>query len=98
MCWLQNMKQSRVSGGGRMIYDSFAEKVGKGTRRTSYTCSHTSRGLQHRTALLGKKTIYQRLCGSFQVDITHIHKLSGSLPLSVNEALGNTAMHFREHQ
>lgn len=54
MCWLQNMKQSTATG-GRMIRDGVAEKVGKGARRTSYTCSLTSRVLQRRTAFLGNK-------------------------------------------
>jgi len=47
---------------------------------------------------LGKKAIPQRLRGSFQVNISKIRKLSGGLPMSVNKAQGNTAMHFQEHQ
>jgi nucleoside-diphosphate-sugar epimerase len=54
--------------------------------------------LQSGAALLGKKGLSQRLCGSLQVDITKTRNLLGwTPPLSVDEALAITAMHFQEH-
>lgn len=55
--------------------------------------------LQGGAALLGKKGLSQRLCGSLQVDITKTRSLLGwTPPLSVDAALAATALHFREHQ
>ncbi|MHC8354999.1 UDP-glucose 4-epimerase family protein [Pseudomonas sp. LB3P81] len=50
-------------------------------------------------SLLGKKALSQRLCGSLQVDITKTRSLLGwTPPVSVNDALKATALHFQEHQ
>ncbi|NUT76983.1 SDR family oxidoreductase [Pseudomonas sp. C1C7] len=55
--------------------------------------------LRSGAALLGKKALSQRLCGSLRVDISKTRDLLGwAPPLSVDEALAITAMHFREHQ
>jgi UDP-glucose 4-epimerase len=55
--------------------------------------------LQSGAALLGRKGLSQRLCGSLRVDITKTRNLLGwTPPLSVDEALAITAKHFREHQ
>ena len=55
--------------------------------------------LQGGALLLGKKGLSQRLCGSLQVDITKTRTLlSWTPPISVDEALAATALHFREHQ
>lgn len=55
--------------------------------------------LQSGAAVLGKKGLSQRLCGSLQVDITKTRTLLGwTPPVSVDEALAATALHFREHQ
>lgn len=55
--------------------------------------------LQTGAALLGKKALSQRLCGSLQVDITKTRSLLGwTPPVSVNDALKATALHFQEHQ
>ncbi|WP_285420646.1 SDR family oxidoreductase [Pseudomonas sp. efr-133-TYG-5] len=48
-------------------------------------------------AVLGRKDISNRLCGSLRVDITKTRALLGwSPPVSVSEALKVTAQHFRE--
>lgn len=55
--------------------------------------------LESGAALLGKKALSQRLCGSLQVDITKTRTLLGwTPPISVDEALKATALHFKEHQ
>jgi len=47
-------------------------------------------------ALLGKGGLAQRLCGSLQVDISKARELLGwTPPVSVDEALQETALHFR---
>jgi nucleoside-diphosphate-sugar epimerase len=46
-------------------------------------------------ALLGKRAVVQRLCGSLQVDIKKTKDLLGwSPPVSVDEGLRQTAIHF----
>jgi UDP-glucose 4-epimerase len=46
-------------------------------------------------ALLGKRALSQRLCGSLQVDISKTKGLLGWSPLvSVNEGLRGAAQHF----
>lgn len=55
--------------------------------------------LQGGAALLGKNGLSQRLCGSLRVDITKTRNLLGwTPPVSVDEALAATALHFQEHQ
>ncbi len=49
-------------------------------------------------ALLGKRSVAQRLCGSLQVDISKTKSLLGwTPPVSVNNALEKTAKYFLEH-
>ncbi|EKD98149.1 MAG: NAD-dependent epimerase/dehydratase [uncultured bacterium] len=49
--------------------------------------------------LIGRSDLFQRLCGSLQVDIAKAHNLLGwSPPVTVAAALLQTAHHFREHQ
>lgn len=49
--------------------------------------------------LFGKQKLAQRLCGSLQVDISKTRELlSWKPPVSVDEALRKTAMHFLEQQ
>jgi nucleoside-diphosphate-sugar epimerase len=55
--------------------------------------------LEAGAALLGKQALSQRLCGSLQVDINKTRELLGwAPPVSVNEALRETAKHFLEKQ
>lgn len=50
-------------------------------------------------AMLGKKALSQRLCGSLQVDIEKTRNLlNWTPPVSVDEALRKTARHFLEQQ
>ncbi|MCY1352526.1 N-acetyl-alpha-D-glucosaminyl-diphospho-ditrans,octacis-undecaprenol 4-epimerase [compost metagenome] len=54
--------------------------------------------LEAGAAMLGKKALSQRLCGSLQVDISKTRELLGwTPPLSVDAALRKTAKHFLEH-
>ncbi|CRM19961.1 UDP-glucose 4-epimerase [Pseudomonas sp. 25 E 4] len=53
--------------------------------------------LEWGAALIGRKSIGQRLCGSLQVDITKARDLLGWVPpTSVSEALKKTAASFKE--
>jgi UDP-4-keto-D-QuiNAc 4-reductase len=59
--------------------------------------------LETGAALLGKRGLAQRLCGSLQVDIDKARRLLGwTPPISVDEALHRTAVHFlqalRDHR
>jgi nucleoside-diphosphate-sugar epimerase len=55
--------------------------------------------LEQGARLLGKQALAQRLCGSLQVDISKTRELlNWTPPVSVDEALGKTAMHFLEPQ
>lgn len=66
------------------------------------TCSPPARlipvpalALETAARLLGKADIAQRLCGSLQVDIRKTRELLGWVPpVSVDEALKQTARHF----
>lgn len=50
-------------------------------------------------ALLGKKNVSQRLCGSLQVDISKTRTLLGwAPPVSVEEAMEKTARHYLDHK
>ncbi|WP_172149249.1 UDP-glucose 4-epimerase family protein [Pseudomonas tumuqii] len=53
--------------------------------------------LEAGAAMLGKKALSQRLCGSLQVDISKTRELlNWTPPVSVDEALRKTAKHFLE--
>ncbi len=55
--------------------------------------------LEAGAAMLGKRALSQRLCGSLQVDISKTRELlNWTPPVSVDEALGKTARHFLEQQ
>ena len=55
--------------------------------------------LELAAAVLGKRDMAQRLCGSLQVDISKTCELLGwSPPVSVDEALRRTAVHFLRSQ
>ncbi|MDE3740179.1 SDR family oxidoreductase [Pseudomonas resinovorans] len=55
--------------------------------------------LESGAAMLGKKALSQRLCGSLQVDISKTRELLGwEPPVSVDTALRKTAENFLEHQ
>lgn len=55
--------------------------------------------LESGAAMLGKKALSQRLCGSLQVDICKTRELlNWTPPVSVDDALRKTAKHFLEQQ
>lgn len=55
--------------------------------------------LEAGAAMLGKKALSQRLCGSLQVDIAKTRELlNWTPPVSVDEALRKTAEHFLQHR
>lgn len=55
--------------------------------------------LQAGAALLGKRDMAQRLCGSLQVDISKTRELLGwTPPVSLDQALAKTAAHFLHDQ
>lgn len=55
--------------------------------------------LESAAAMLGKKNVAQRLCGSLQVDISKTRELLGWVPpVSVDQALRMTADHYLAHK
>ncbi|MBD0702822.1 MULTISPECIES: UDP-glucose 4-epimerase family protein [Pseudomonas] len=55
--------------------------------------------LERGASMLGRKALSQRLCGSLQVNIEKTRTLlNWNPPVSVDEALANTARHFRMNQ
>jgi nucleoside-diphosphate-sugar epimerase len=88
-----------VSDGDDLSTTALLTKMAKALNKPARLIPVPSWVLQGGAALLGKKGLSQRLCGSLQVDITKTRTLLGwSPPLSVDEALAITALHFREHQ
>ncbi|MBK5400156.1 SDR family oxidoreductase [Pseudomonas sp. TH39(2020)] len=88
-----------VSDGEDLSTTALLSKMAKALNKPARLIPVPSWILQSGAALLGKKGLSQRLCGSLQVDITKTRNLLGwTPPLSVDEALAITAMHFREHQ
>ncbi|MSU96892.1 SDR family oxidoreductase [Pseudomonas mandelii] len=88
-----------VSDGEDLSTTALLNKMAKALNKPARLIPVPSWILQSGAALLGKKGLSQRLCGSLQVDLTKTRNLLGwTPPLSVDEALANTAKHFREHQ
>lgn len=88
-----------VSDGDDLSTTALLSKMAKALNKPARLIPIPSWVLQGGAALLGKKGLSQRLCGSLQVDISKTRTLLGwTPPLSVDKALAITAMHFREHQ
>lgn len=88
-----------VSDGEDLSTTELLTKMAKALKKPARLVPVPSWVLQGGAALLGKKALSQRLCGSLQVDITKTRTLLGwTPPVSVDEALAATALHFREHQ
>ncbi|QAY92454.1 SDR family oxidoreductase [Pseudomonas sp. ACM7] len=88
-----------VSDGEDLSTTTLLSKMAKALNKPARLIPVPSWILQSGAALVGKKGLSQRLCGSLQVDITKTRNLLGwTPPLSVDEALAITAIHFREHQ
>lgn len=88
-----------VSDGEDLSTTALLSKMAKALNKPARLIPVPSWILQSGAVLFGKKGLSQRLCGSLQVDITKTRNLLGwTPPLSVDEALAITAIHFREHQ
>lgn len=73
-------------------------RMGKALGRPARLAAVPSGMLVMAAAILGKRAIAQRLCGSLQVDIRKTRELLGwRPPVSVNEGLLQTAHHFMFH-
>jgi UDP-glucose 4-epimerase len=88
-----------VSDGEDLSTTALLSKMASALHKPARLIPVPSWVLQHGASLLGKKALSQRLCGSLQVDIEKTRTLlDWEPPVSVDEALVATALHFREHQ
>ncbi|MDD1151329.1 SDR family oxidoreductase [Pseudomonas idahonensis] len=84
-----------VSDGDDLSTTVLLEKMGAALGRTARLLPVPSGVLKFGAAMLGKKSLSQRLCGSLQVDIEKNRELLGwSPPITVDVAIGLTAKHF----
>lgn len=87
-----------VSDGDDLSTSELLRKIGCALHRPARLLPVPSWLLKGSAVLLGKKALSQRLCGSFQVDISKTRELlNWSPPVSVDEALSKTAKHFLEY-
>ncbi|MDD2101074.1 UDP-glucose 4-epimerase family protein [Pseudomonas putida] len=88
-----------VSDGEDLSTTALLSKMAKALNKPARLIPIPSWMLQGVAGLLGKKGLSQRLCGSLRVDISKTRSLLGWIPpRSVDEALANTAKHFRENK
>ncbi|PRA59376.1 MULTISPECIES: SDR family oxidoreductase [Pseudomonas] len=88
-----------VSDGDDLSTTALLSKMAKALKKPARLIPVPSWILESGASMLGKKALSQRLCGSLQVDITKTRTLLGwAPPVSVDEALTTTALHFKEHQ
>ncbi|MGQ7957270.1 UDP-glucose 4-epimerase family protein [Pseudomonas sp. SP16.1] len=88
-----------VSDGEDLSTSELLRRMGAALGRPARLLPVPSRLLEAGAAMLGRKALSQRLCGSLQVDIGKARELlNWSPPLSVDNALRKTAEHFLEHQ
>ncbi|MGH8436288.1 MAG: UDP-glucose 4-epimerase family protein [Pseudomonas sp.] len=88
-----------VSDGEDLSTSQLLRRMGQALGRPARLLPVPAWMLESAAALLGKKAIAQRLCGSLQVDIGKTRELLGwSPPVSVDEALRKTAEHFLQHR
>ncbi len=74
-------------------------RVSRALGKRSWLLPVNQKVLEFGLGLIGKKDLAQRLCGSLQVDISKAKKLlNWSPPVSVDEALSETAKHFLERR
>lgn len=84
-----------VSDGNDLSTTELLQKMGRALGRPARLLPVPSVILKCGAALLGKKSLSQRLCGSLQVDIGKNRELLGwAPPISVDEALSITAKSF----
>lgn len=88
-----------VSDGEDLSTTVLLSKMAKALNKPARLIPIPSWMLQGVAALVGKKGLSQRLCGSLRVDISKTRSLLGwTPPRSVDEALANTAEHFLENK
>lgn len=88
-----------VSDGDDLSTTALLSKMANALQRPARLIPVPSWMLETGATLLGKKALSQRLCGSLQVDISKTRTLLGwTPPISVDQALMATALHFKEHQ
>ena len=88
-----------VSDGEDLSTTELLRRMGSSLGRPALLLSVPSWLLELGAALLRKRSFSDRLCGSLQVDISKTRQLlNWSPPVTVDEALSKTAIHFREHK
>lgn len=88
-----------VSDGDDLSTTALLSKMARALQKPARLIPVPTWMLESGAALLGKKALSQRLCGSLQVDISKTRTLLGwTPPISVDQALTATALHFKEHQ
>lgn len=86
-----------VSDGEDLSTSELLRRMGVALGKSTRLLPVPSRLLDAGAAMLGKKALSQRLCGSLQVDIGKTRELlNWTPPVSVDEALRKTANHFLE--
>jgi len=86
-----------VSDGEDLSTSELLRRMGAALGKPARLLPVPSRLLEAGAAMLGKKALSQRLCGSLQVDISKTRELlNWTPPVSVDDALRETAKHFLE--
>lgn len=86
-----------VSDGEDLSTSELLRRMGSALGKPARLLPVPSWMLEAGAAMLGKKALSQRLCGSLQVDISKTRELlNWTPPVSVDEALRKTAKHFLE--
>lgn len=88
-----------VGDGEDVSTTELLRRVGRAMGKPARLIPVPSLLLQASAALLGRRDMAQRLCGSLQVDISKARILLGwKPPVSVDESLAKTARHFLDSQ
>lgn len=88
-----------VSDGEDLSTSELLRRMGAALGKPARLLPVPSWVLETGAAMLGKKALSQRLCGSLQVDISKTRELLGwAPPVSVDAALRKTAKHFLDHR
>ncbi|RJG09220.1 SDR family oxidoreductase [Pseudomonas cavernicola] len=88
-----------VSDGEDLSTSELLRRMGAALGKPARLLPVPSWVLEAGAAMLGKKALSQRLCGSLQVDISKTRELLGwAPPVSIDAALRKTAKHFLDHR